>query len=90
MEVLSSVFISSEESGMEQTENGAQSVLHVKPLKWRSPCVSKLFKQLDHKIDKMKSKRGKQQTLPHCPGNVSSRTKPITEYMPNHWGFGTQ
>ena len=89
MEVLSPVFVSSEESGVEQTENSPQPVLFVKPLKWRSPNVTKLFKQLDHKAEKTKSKRGKQQTLPRRPGNVSSCTKP-TEYIPNHWGFGTQ
>ena len=49
-EVLSPVFISSKESGIEQTENGAQSVLYVKPLKWRSPCVSSCSSNLITKL----------------------------------------
>lgn len=54
-------FISSEESGEEDLENGwKQQVLLVKPLPWRSAKVSRFFSQLDHKAQKNKSKQSKQ------------------------------
>ena len=80
-------FISSEESGEEDLENGGKrQVLLVKPLPWRSAKVSRFFGQLDHKAQKNKSKQSKQQTLPRVVGENSTRSKPAG-FSENFFGF---
>lgn len=65
-------FISSEESGEEDVVNGEKrQVMLVKPLPWRSAKVDRFFNQLDHKVQKHKSKQSKQQTLPRVVGERS-------------------
>ena len=83
------VFISSEESGDEEDDNGVlRSVLKVKTLRWRSSTVTKFFKKLDEKSLRGKTTRSKRQTLPRVLGNVSERPKPVDEFGSGQfWGF---
>ena len=87
MEILVKSFMSSEESGIEETQDGGErSVMVIKPLPWRHPKVNKFLGQLSTISDKEKSKRAKQQTLPRVQGESSSRPKP-PEFAPDFWGF---
>ena len=80
--------MSSEESSEEFDKDQVHhSVLKVKPLSWRSPQVTKLFKKMDEKTAKCKTKRGKRQTIPRVLGDTSSRPKPVSEFGPEFWGF---
>ena len=65
MKVMIREFMSSEESGDEMMD-GKRAVIKVKPLPWRSSHIGRIFKWLDHKIEKRKSK---QQTVTHVIGN---------------------
>ena len=67
-------FMSSEENG-EDCINGeaAKSVLLVKSLPWRVAKLGRIFKQLDKKTAKYKSKHSQQQTLPCIIGPCSTR-----------------
>ena len=56
----------SEESGDEMIDGKRRAVIKVKPLSWRFSRIGWIFKQLDHKIEKRKSK---QQTVLHVIGN---------------------
>ena len=58
----------------------------VKPLRWRAPKVDRLFKQLDSKVKKTKSKQSKQQTLPRALGPPSTRPKPFG-FSDDFFGF---
>jgi len=78
-EVLVPEFMSSEDSD----EEGGTATLAVRPLVWRSPKVTKFFRQLDVKTSKYKSTRGKRQTIPRKMGNVSERDKPQA-FADNH------
>ena len=82
MEVIVPEFMSSEDS---DEENG-KSALAIRPLTWRSPKVTKFFRQLDVKSNKYKSDRGRRQTIPRKVGNVSERSKPLS-FPDDHWGF---
>lgn len=80
--------MSSEESAADEESNGEspRSVIHVKPLPWRASSVSRFCRQLDHKIDKQKTKRAKLQTLPRVTGQPSTRPQP-PDFPAGHWGF---
>ncbi len=78
--------MSSEESA-EEEDNDHRPVLLVKTLPWRSAQVSKVFKALDEKAEKCKSKRAKMQTLERFAGSVSQRLKPTPEFGSTFWGF---
>ena len=88
-EILVPAFISSEESGEEQEQEGEilRPELYVKTLPWRSPNVTRFFQQLDRKVINKKSKRAKLQTLPRVPGQSSLRPKPVDEFASNHWAY---
>lgn len=88
-EVLVAAFMSSEESAEEVVDGVKYEFLSVKSLPWRCAKVNKFIKQLDEKIKKKKSKRGKQQTILRKPGSVSSRPKPTTLFDAGSefWGF---
>ena len=47
----------SEESGDEMTDGKKRAVIKFKPLPWRSSHINRIFKRLDHKIEKRKSKQ---------------------------------
>ena len=66
MKVMIREFMSSEESGDEMINGKRKAVIKVKPLPWRSSRIGQIFKRLDHKIAKRKSK---QQTVPDVIGN---------------------
>ena len=87
-EVVVFSFMSSEESGEEEVGDVTRPVPYTKALPWRSSHVTRFFNQLDHKVEKNKTKRAKLQTLPRVPGPISTRAKP-TDLPPNHWGFTT-
>ena len=87
MDILVKSFMSSEESGTEQLDDGStRPVIFVKPLPWRHAKVTKFLGQLSFIIEKGKSKRAKQQTLPRVEGEVSSRPKP-QEFPSDFWGY---
>ena len=52
MKVMIREFMSSEESGDEMIEGKRRAVIKVKPLPWRSSRICRIFKRLDHKIEK--------------------------------------
>ena len=79
-------FISSEESGEEVVDGERRAILLVKPLSWRASRVERIFKQLDRKADKNKTKQSKQQTLPRAIGPMSTRPRPIG-FGDDFWGF---
>ena len=68
--------MSSEKSGKDCI-NGevAKSILVVKSLPRRAANLGRIFKQLDKKLLKNKSKHSREQTLPHIFGLFSTRTK---------------
>ena len=85
--VVNKKFMSSEESGEEEIGNGERrQVIQIKPLRWRAPKVNRFFKQLDHKVCKVKSRQSEQQTLPHVTGSWSTRPKPVG-FAENFFGF---
>ena len=43
---------SSEESGNEMIDGKRRAMIKVKPLPWRSSHIGRIFKRLDHKIEK--------------------------------------
>ena len=57
--VIVSAFVSSEE----RAEDESRSALYVKALQWRANQVSKVFKLLDDRAEKSKSKQARMQTL---------------------------
>ena len=79
-------FMSSEESGEEVIDGERRPILLVKPLPWRAGKVNRIFKQLDHKACKNKSKQSKQQTLPRAVGSISTRPKPVG-FSNDFWAF---
>lgn len=78
--VMVSAFMSSEESGEDidyvDGETVKKAVLLLKPLQWRSHKLDRIFKQLDRKSARKKSKQSRQQTLSHVLGPHSTRPKP--------------
>ena len=66
MKVLIREFMSSEESGDEMIDGKRRAVIKVKPLSWWFSRIRRIFKRLDHKIEKRKLK---QQTVLHVIGN---------------------
>lgn len=85
-QVLVPSFMSSEESGEEFDDGDTTPVMYVKYLTWRHPQVNKFLDQMDHKVEKRKSKRAKLQTLPRRPGGNSRRPKPL-DFPATFWGF---
>ena len=85
--VLVSSFVSSEESGQEEVEGEQTSFLFVKSLPWREAKLSKFMRQMDEKVRKKQSARGKRQTLPQKQGETSSCSKPVAEFGDRFWGF---
>ena len=86
--VMLATFMSSEESGEESIdgETEKRSVLLVKPLPWRSPRLARIFKQLDRKASRKKSKQSLQQTRPRVVGPESTRPKPLG-FTDDFFGF---
>ena len=69
--------ISSEESDVEEEEDGSQSVAFlIRQLPWRSDVVTELFLNLDHKFCKKQSKKSTQMTLRRYKGEDSTRPVP--------------
>ena len=65
MKLMTKDFMSSEESGEEELDDGEKrQVLLVKPLRWRALKVNRFFQKMDSKMAKYKTKQAKQQTLP--------------------------
>ena len=71
MKVMIQEFMSSEESGDEIIDGKRRAVIKVKPLSWRFSRIGRIFKRLDHKIEKRKSK---QQTVLPCNWQSISKT----------------
>ena len=59
-------FLSIEESGDEMIDGKKRAVIKLETFPWRFSRIGRIFKQLDHKIEKRKSK---QQTVTHVIGN---------------------
>ena len=83
MKVMIREFMSSEESGDEMIDGKRRAVIKVKPLPWRSSRIGRIFKRLDHKIEKRKSK---QQTVPHVIGNRYLRQR-LVGFASDVFGF---
>lgn len=86
MKLMIRDFMSSEESGEEMVDGERRAVIKVKPLPWRASRVDRIFKQLDSKGEKRKSRQSKQQTLPRVAGCRSSRPQPMG-FSPDFFGF---
>ena len=73
--------MSSEESDEEligEEPGEKRAVLVVKPLPWISPRLKRIiYKQLDCKAERKKSKQCRQQTLPRVVGLQRTRPKPV-------------
>lgn len=79
-------FMSSEESGEEMVDGERRAIIKVKPLLWRVSRVDRIFKQIDSKGDKRKSRQSKQQTLPRVVGSRSSRPRSLG-FSSDFFGF---
>ena len=86
MKLMIRDFMSSEESGEEMVDGERRAVIKVKPQPWRASRVDRMFKQLDSKGEKRKSKQSKQQTLPRVVGCRSSQPQPIG-FPPDFFSF---
>ena len=86
-EVLLPEFMSTEESGQEECEDGrSHSVFYVKPIPWRHPQVSKFFRQMVSRVEKHKSRRSMDRMLPRRVGQQSSRSK-LPNFPPTFWAY---
>ena len=78
MKIMTKDFMSSEESGEEELDDGVKrQVLLVKLLRWRALKVNRFFQKMDSKMAKYKTKQAKQQTLPRMIGSYSMRSQPV-------------
>ena len=85
--VMLKAFMSSEESGEDCTDGEvAKPVLLVKSLPWRAKKLGRIFKQLDKKAARNKSKHSRQQTLPRIIRPCSKRPKPCG-FTDDFFGF---
>ncbi len=86
-EILIKEFMSSENSDVEDMEDGTKrSILVIKPLPWRGEKANRYLKRLDSKANSKKSLQSKQQTLQRVIGSNSTRPKP--SHLPDDfWGF---
>ena len=53
---------------------------------WRASRVDRIFKQIDRKANKKKTKQSKQQTQPRVVGSRSTRPRPMG-FSDEFWGF---
>lgn len=83
--------MSSEESGEECGDGKTEkrSVLLIKPFPWRANRLNRIFKQLDRKAGRKKSKQSRRETLPRVIGPESSRLKPAAGFADDFFGFAT-
>ena len=84
--VMTKEFMSSEQSGEENTEGESRQVMYITVLPWRAPKVDRFFKILDNKATKYKTRQSKQQTLPRVVGRRSRRPKPLG-FASDFFGF---
>ena len=83
MKVMIREFMSSEESGDEMIDGKRRAVIKVKPLSWRFSRIGRIFKRLDHQIEKRKSK---QQTVLHVIGNRYLRQR-LVQFASDFFSF---
>ena len=83
MKVMIQEYMSSEESGDEIIDGKRRAVIKVKPLSWRFSRIGRIFKWLDHKIEKRKSK---QQTVLHVIVNRYLRQR-LVGFASNFFSF---
>ena len=87
MKIMTKDFMSSEESGEEELDDGEKrQVLLIKPLRWRAVKVNRFFQKMDSKMAKYKTKQAKQQTLPRMIGSYSTRSQPVG-FAQDFFGF---
>ena len=71
--------------------SGDEDIFIAKPLRWRSDEYSSLLKELDKKREKMKTKRGRRQTVKRRTGDTfSDRPAPEDISVENQWVLADQ
>ena len=73
LKVMGNVYMSSEESGGEDT-------IIVHPLPWRTEYVNQMFQRIDAYCSSRKSPQARRQTKKRSMGSSSTRPKPIYQW----------